>query len=110
MFVLALAKDSNGVGLFLLDIGLDDVSNGLTLRDVIAYGDVDRRQSSCRCGHGIHDATATADQKSLAERPGRDSPYDAPCERGGQAEANDDRQDPVERFGNINELIQLFRR
>src|SRR5258707_1393749 len=110
MFALALAKDSSRVGLFLLDIGLDDASNGLALRDVIAHRHFDRRQSSCCGGHGIYDAATTADQKALAKRPGRDSPKDAPCERGGQAKANDDREDPVERFGNIDELVQLFRR
>ncbi len=110
MLTLAFAKDLDSAGVALLDIGLGDLGDRLALHDVIAHRNIDRRQPSGGSGYGVDDATATADQNPLTSRAGRNSSDDAPCQRGRQSQANHERQNPVERFGNADQVIKLFGR
>src|ERR1700682_1944685 len=110
MLMLAFAKDLDSAGVALLDVGLGDLADRLTLHAVTAHRNVDRREPSGGSGDGIDDATATADQNPLASRAGRNSSDDAPCQRGCESQANHERQNPVEWFGNADQVVKLFGR
>ena len=87
MLMLAFAKDLDSAGVALLDVGLGDLSDRLTLHDVIAHRNVDRREPSGGCGDRIDDPTAITDQNPFAGRAGRNSADDAPCQRGRESQA-----------------------
>ena len=110
MLALAFVKDLDGAGVTLLDIGLRDLGDRLTLLDVIAYRDADRRELSGRIGDRIDNAAAIADQNPLAGHTGRNPPDDAPCERGHQSQTDHECQNPVERFGNADQVVELLGR
>src|ERR1700738_3319198 len=110
MLMLAFAKDLDSADMTLLNVGLGNLSDRLTLLEVIAHRNVDRREPPGGGGDGVDNATATADQNPFTCRAGRDSSDDAPCQRGRQSQANHECQNPVERFGNADQMVKLFGR
>jgi len=110
MFALAFAKDLDSAGVALLDVGLDDFRDRLSLLDVIAYRDVNGCKLSRGIGHRVDNPTAIADQNSLTGHTRRNPPDDAPCERGRQSQTNHEGQNPIKRFGDVDEVVKLFGR
>jgi len=110
MLTLFFVKHFDRTGVTLLNVGLHDLRDRLALRDVVADGDADRRQSSGRGGSRFDDAAAAADQNSFAGGAGGDPPDDAPNQRGDEGDADDEDQDPVKRPGNTDEVVELLRR
>jgi len=103
-------EDFDGSSVALLDVGLNDLRDRLALGDMIADGDADRCQSAGGGGSRFDHATAAADQNPFAGGAGGDTPDDPPCQRGDKRTANDEYDDPVERPGNADQVVELFGR
>jgi hypothetical protein len=100
----------DGARVLLLNVGLDDLGDRLSLGDVITDHDADRRQPAGGRRSRFDDAAAAADQDSLTGGAGRDAPDDTPGHRRDEGNANDEDDDPVERSGDADEVIKLLGR
>ena len=102
--------DFDRAAVALLDVGLGDAGDRLALRHVVPEADLDRGQPTGRGRHGVDHATIPADQNTLSQRARRNPPDHAPGERARDRQQSDECQNPIERLGDSDEMIQLFRR
>jgi hypothetical protein len=107
---LAFLKDLGGCVVLLLDVGLNDLGDGLVLTDVIAHRNCDRLQPSGSGGYGVDDLTAPADQDSLARDAGRHAPKDAPQHGRHKRDAQHKGKNPISGLGDNNDMIELLGR
>ena len=87
MLAFLLVEHLDGARVALLDVGLNDLRDRLSLGDVITDHDADRRQPAGGGGSRLDDAATAADQNPLTGGAGRDAPDDAPCQRGDEGNA-----------------------
>src|SRR6202012_1628882 len=97
------------VAMALFYVRLSDLSDRLALRDVIADRYLESKKPPRGCRDRIDYAAACTDQNSFAGGTSGNLTDHSPHKRCGQGQTHHASQNPVRRFGNADEFVQLLR-